>query len=780
MILPVNDASIASFEAEGGAVRPSIPPLVWAAVSLWLGVAAAESLAWAGWFDDSLVSHLIVFVAAGIFATGAFVAMRSATPASWLLVTGGLMAGLICGCLYWSGIRATAQAHEPGESAHAVAVVTEDPIRNERGVLVRLRLTGPEWSATKVSAFWPENLAIPRAGQRVVVRGVVGDRAASERTARRAHQRGEAFRLKVADATLGPFSTTPVGLAASARQRLSERLREIPGEGSILLEGMLLGDMSRLRGTIVEENFRICGLSHLIAVSGGHLVIVAYLLGVALTALKLPRKTRVFAVLLACCSYVALSGAQISAVRSLIMGMIAALATVARRRTDCLGALSVAIMVQLTIWPAMAFSIGLLLSVAAVAGLAVFGSLASEWVQKAMPEKAGFLAPALSATIVAQAATAPITVPTFNMLSVISPVANVFALPLVTASLGLGMPGALVYLLWPRAGTFLLEVSTLPASASAELASWLARLPYAAVPVAGSGVILAGLGLAAGAAVWAFWPRPGNRRRAVLIGVIALAAIVAIAIGPPASGRCAAVVLDVGQGDAILLKSRQAKVLVDTGGCPHVLREAIARYGIRKLDSVIITHDHQDHTGGLEGLAGVVRIGSIMIPDTACDQDFAEIRHIAGRLGADIRESSRGDTFRAGKIEGEVLWPPAEWKGEDINDSSLIIRVDNARHTMLLTGDAETGPLGRLLREGELGPVCVLKVPHHGSADGLSEEILEALNPRVSVISVGSDNDYGHPAGSTLEMLRQSGSRVLRTDRDADIRICFDTGRVEH
>lgn len=761
-------------------MRPTLPPVMWTALSLWLGVVAAESLAWARWLDDLQKTHLLALGAVGILVMVLLVARRRATHALWPIAICGFMAGLLCGCLYWSSIRATTLAHEPGTSIHESGLVTEDPVLTERGALVRLRLTGPDRRATNVGAFWPKDLAIPRAGQLVVVRGSVGERATSEFVARRAHRRGEAFSLKVIDAKMGPFSATPVGMAASARQRLSERLRSIPGDGSILLEGMLIGEMSRLRGSAVEEDFRICGLSHLIAVSGGHLVIVAYLLGATLIVLKVPRKIRVLIVVIACGGYVALSGAQVSAVRSLIMGAIAALAALAQRREDCLGALAVAIMLQLTIWPTLAFSIGLLLSVAAVAGLAIFGSLASEWVEQAMPKRAAFLAPVLSATIVAQAATSPISVSVFNMLSVIGPIANILALPLVSVSLALGMPAAFVYLFWPRAGTFLLELSTVAASASAELASWLSRLPYAAIPLAGSGITLAGFTVASGIAIWVIWPRPVKRSRAVFVGVIAVVVVTSIALGPTNSGRCTAIALDVGQGDAILLKSGQAKVLVDTGAYPHVLREAIARHGVRRLDSVLITHDHHDHSGGLEGIAGVVRIDSLMVPDTASEDDFAEVRSIAKRLGIGVLEVSKGDTFRAGKIEGDVLWPPADWSGDDINDSSLIVRIDNSRHSMLLTGDAETGPLGRLLREGYLEPVCVLKVPHHGSAGGLSEEILAALNPRASVISVAHDNDYGHPADSTLGLLQKAGSRVFRTDRDAEIRICLDSGRVEH
>lgn len=773
MTLPVD---IAQEDARCGVLRPSIPVMAWGAGCQWLGVALAEHFAWSGF---QLPGSAVWWVSAtGILGMTLFIAFRG--PQRWaaILAVFGLTAGLVSGALFWGDVNQAQEDLQCQTSLEVSGIVAEDPTANEGRVTVRISLDGDRSKGSKLSVSWPSDTAAPRAGQRVIVRGSFESASMRDEWARRAHRRGEAGRLRAYRVETGPYASTLVGSMASTRQRLYEGIDRIPGDGAMLLQGMLLGDQTRLRGSIAEEDFRTTGLSHLIAVSGGHLVIVAYLIGLATRALGVPRRTAALIVLLVCGAYVGLSGAQSSAVRSFVMSIISGTAPLVGRRGDSLSALSLGVIGLLLFHPAWAFSVGLILSVVAVAGLIIFGTLAAEWARSAAPKSPEWITSGLASSIVAQITTAPVIIPVFNMLSLIGPVANVLALPLVTASLALGLVGAALYFIHLPTGTLILQAATVPMSISVDMAAWLASLPYAAIALHGSAVAIgSALGLIS-AILWCWWPKPKDGRVARLaISLLVLAAVVWVVV-PATPSTSRAIFLDVGQGDAILLVCGDSAVLVDAGECPKILRKAIARHGVRTLDAVIITHDHLDHHGGLEGLVGVVGIERILIPSTADQADFDWLPGVATRLSAQVSELSKGQTLKVGDLVGEVLWPPVAWCGEDVNDSSVIMRVQGEGRSVLLTGDAESGPHTSLLEAGALKPVSVIKVPHHGSDEALPEEVLEFLRPSLAVISVGSDNRFGHPTASTLRLLNDAGARVVRTDRDGDVTVCLHHGKV--
>lgn len=774
MTLPID---IEQEDATGGAIRPSIPVMAWAAGSQWFGVAMAEHFAWS---PISVLRDGFWWIACVAIAGAILMPLLLEGSRLWAVVLAviGLASGVISGGLYWGNVdqaRETLMAR-----GHIVirGVVTEDPTSSDGRVTVRMSLEDDEFKGSKVAVSWPRDAPVPRAGQRIVVQGSFESASSSDEWARRAHRRGEAGRLRAYRVEAGPYASTLVGAMASTRQRLYDGIDRIPGDGAMLLQGMLLGDQTRLRGSVAEENFRTTGLSHLIAVSGGHLVIVAYLMGLWMRAIGVPRRSAALVVLVVCAAYVGLSGAQSSAVRSFVMSVISGMAPLVGRRGDSLSALSLGVIGLLLFRPSWAFSVGLTLSVVAVAGLIIFGSLAAEWARAAAPTLPEWITSGLASSVVAQVTTVPVIVPVFNMLSLIGPIANVLALPLVTASLALGLVGGAVYLIDSGAGTILLQAATVPMSVSVDMAACLAALPYAAIALHGSALVIGSVLVLISAIVWCWWPKPKDARVARLAITALLVATVAWVAAPSNPSASKAIFLDVGQGDAILIVCGRSTVMVDAGECPKVLRKAVARHGVRTLDAAVITHDHLDHYGGLEGLVGVVDVERILIPSTADKADFEWLPGLATRLRAQVVEVSRGQTLRFGTLVGEVLWPPSEWRGEEVNDSSVVIRFERGARSLLLTGDAESGPLRSLLAAGTLEPVCVVKVPHHGSDEALSDEVLEFLDPSLAVISVGSDNRFGHPTASTLSLLGDAGVRVSRTDRDGDVTFCLDTGKV--
>ncbi|HXF72967.1 MAG TPA: ComEC/Rec2 family competence protein, partial [Actinomycetota bacterium] len=282
-----------------------------------------------------------------------------------------------------------------------------------------------------------------------------------------------------------------------------------------------------------------------------------------------------------------------------------------------------------------------------------------------------------------------------------------------------------------------------------------------------------------------WWVRARRRLpRPAAIALCALAPVLiwtrAVGAGPPAGLTVR--FLDVGQGDAALVRSPGgATVLVDGGPDPREVATELAALGVRRLDLVVATHPHADHLEGLPAVLARFPVGLVLEPGCPADApSYAALLDAISRAGVRILHPRAGDRIVVGDLVLDVLSPAACFVGTDSdpNNDSLVIRLARGDDVVLFAGDAEEPAQELLLGLGRTLRADVLKVPHHGGDTSL-DAFLAQVAPEVAVVSVGEDNPYGHPAPEVLAALRAEGARVLRTDRDGDVVVTFDgEGRV--
>jgi competence protein ComEC len=582
--------------------------------------------------------------------------------------------------------------------------------------------------------------------------------------------------------------------------------RGMPQREAALARGFVLGEDEQI-DAVTREDFRGSGLSHLLAVSGQNVTLLALLAMPLLAAFGIPLRERLIWVLALIAIYVPLAGAGPSIQRAGVMGAAGVLATLGGRRSSRLYALALAFLVTSAIDPGIAGDVGWQLSFAAVLGIL----LLAPPLRRALRDRlgsgalAGALAEGVAVTVAATLATAPLIAFYFESLSTTTLVANLLAMPAVAPSMWLGMASAAL----SQVPGLPVEVLNLPNALLlgyiAQVAVWCGRPGWAQLHLElGPGGLAASYALVA--AGWAAIARlarrarlaslrqyglatgedshryPGERRswRIPLIAFVALAALLiglwlwpiggSGVAGAPAPLRIE--VIDVGQGDAILLRPATAPAILVDGGPPGDHLEAELRAaGVERLGAVVITHDQSDHAGGIEELLGRFPVGRLLFARldrrTLTEADAAGVEAV--RVGA-------GGALRSGQLSVEVLWPPRELlaapaRGADPNQLAIVLLARWHHFSMLLTADAEAEAVPL-----DPGPVDVLKVAHHGSADAGLAGLLDRTGPSLAVISVGADNPYGHPDPSTLATLAAHGVRTLRTDRDGGVTIAVRHG----
>lgn len=278
------------------------------------------------------------------------------------------------------------------------------------------------------------------------------------------------------------------------------------------------------------------------------------------------------------------------------------------------------------------------------------------------------------------------------------------------------------------------------------------------------GAALCAVGVAAGVVVAI---RAGTRVRTVaaVILIVSVALPLGAAGGRPAVARAVLpadwelVQCDVGQGDAVLVRDRDAVMLVDAGAEPAALARCLDLTGIDRLDLAVITHWDADHAGGVEAIAG--RVDVVLHGPLDGARSSRALEPLV-RGGAEAVEVGAGASGALGRAHWRVLWPPP--RTEPGNDASVVIDLRTARYRAVFLGDLGETAQERLRRDHPIGSADLVKVAHHGSADQ-SSELYRQLRAPVGLVGVGADNGYGHPTDSLLDLLDEAGTHVIRSDR---------------
>lgn len=575
-----------------------------------------------------------------------------------------------------------------------------------------------------------------------------------------------------------PTMLAPPGPVEAAVNTVREGLRTavagLPEEPRGLLPGLVLGDTSKMPAPLVAE-FRVAGLTHLVAVSGANLVVLlAAVFWIAGRVGVLGWWRRGLG-LVTVAAFVVLCRGEPSVLRAAAMGLVGLAALGWASAGQGLRYLSWAIIGLVMFDPWLSRSVGFALSVLASAGIIWW---ARGWAKALSEWLPAWLAEAIAVPVAAQLATQPVVTAISGQVSVVGVLANLAAAPLVGPATVLGFAAAAVSVIVPP----LAVVLGWAGGGFAQVLCWLAHgasgFPGAAVvwPAGPAGLAL----LAVGCVVLALaapllWARPW------LTVVLGLTLVLALVRAPSVPGwppkEWLVVSCDVGQGDATLLRAGpDAAVVVDTGPDPGPVDRCLAQLGVTQVPWLVLTHLHADHAGGVAGVAKGRRVEQLLY--SGVETPAGNWRQVLAALPDVPRlTGTPGTVVAAGAVQLSVLSRrPLLSPGTDDrdsaeeNDSSLVLRAQFPGLRVVLAGDVEpAGQEAALAGAPDLN-AQVLLVPHHGSARQ-SSGFLEAVGASVALISVGADNDYGHPAARTLATVSATGARVFRTDRNGAIAI---------
>jgi competence protein ComEC len=680
-----------------------------------------------------------------------------------LALVGAVLAGALLAQARLEALDATRLTPRIGHAARARVVLLDAPRSRPLGAgVATARLDGERvLLRTGRGVRWPTE----RVGAVLAVRGGLEPLPASDAWQR---ARGVHAQLR-ADALVdtGARRGGPAGFVDGVRARAQAALRTgVPAQEGALLRGMALGDDAALSERTRDE-FRASGLSHLVAASGQNVMLLAALVLAVAAALRIALRSRLALVLAVIALYVPLAGGGPSIQRAGVMGAAAVVAVLAGRPAARWHALLLATAATLTLNPRAVEDVGWQLSFAAVAAILLLAARVRDGlVRRGLPRG---LAEATALTAAATLGTAPLIALHFGQASLVSLPANVLAAPAVAPAMWLAMLAVALGQLGPALAAPLVALAGYPVAYVMWVAHVASGLPGAQASVPAGLVAAACLAAALALAV--------RRARPLVV----LGAVVALALGAVLSRAHAGIAapaglritfLDVGQGDATLIQWRRSAILVDAGPPDGPILERLRHAGVRRLDLLVVTHAQADHDGGAAAVLRTLPVALVLDGrDGVRDANGLRMEAQAARRGVRVIAARAGAVLRVGAVALRVLWPasargPAD-AGADPNQRAIVAEADAGGVRTLLTADAESDVLAGL----DLGPVDVLKVSHHGSADPGLPALLERLRPRLAAIEVGRRNVYRHPAASTVRALRAAGAAVVRTDRDGSISV---------
>jgi competence protein ComEC len=713
--------------------------------------------------------------------------LRSATVSLSLLTTGAAA---------FLAIRECHRAQPdlpPDEPVQLIGIVAEEPVARATSLRFTLEVTavrasGPFIPAAFVGVVTARHSATSPAhasyGERLLLRGLIdtppGARNPGEFNSRDYHAAmGVTREIFVASPEAIVVLDHPPGVTVYERLVLRARrgiVRDVDtwvgGEEGELLKGLLLGEKGGLTRE-TRDAFIVSGVAHVLAVSGSNVAVVAGLALSLCMILRTGRTLRAAIVALTILWYMALTGAQPPVVRATITALVLLAAGLREEKANPLNGLGVSAVIILAINPLTLFDIGFQLSYGAVLAIVLFTPMMNDVITSIHGQtlarrvlRGGLRLGAVS--VAATVGTIPFSAASFGSVSVIGIVANMIVVPATGLGVALGLAMAITA---PFSGWLAGAFGALNGSVL-KLTLWVtglaARVPAAAIRVGAFEALDASVYLAVLAAALALM----TRRYCRIIVPLALLLLHARLVTEWYKAECARprpltlTILDVGQGDAILITTPLGKsVLVDAGPATpgfdageRTVVPFLRRQGIDTLDLLLVTHAHRDHTGGVGGVRRSIPVRRVLGGSgwggDGCAFDV-------GQAGMEV---SPDPTVRFYVLSPDGKAEAA--RGSD-NLRSVVVLLRVGERGILLTGDCEGGAEESIVRRyGAFIRADVLKVPHHGSATGTTESFLDRCRPELAVISVGRRNGFGHPSRHLIDRLARRGIVTWRTDRE--------------
>ncbi|KFN03395.1 DNA internalization-related competence protein ComEC/Rec2 [Bacillus clarus] len=570
------------------------------------------------------------------------------------------------------------------------------------------------------------------------------------------------------------------------RQEAISKVTEVfPEQSGAFMNALLFGDRQQMAFE-VEEQYQQFGLIHLLAISGSHIVLLMAIIYFILLRIGVTREVTTIYLIACIPLYMFIAGASPSVVRASVTGILILLAFMYSVRLSGLDALSITALFMLIYDPYVVFDIGFQFSF-----VGSFSLLLSSPIL--LGRNTGIIRNTIYISIISQLSSTPVLLYHFGYFSPYSIFLNLIYVPFLSIIV---LPCSIVILICmlciPSIAKGLAHVLSVCLTVSNKVLQYCETVPFIRLTFGQTSFVLVFIYCLSIIGIFMIWER-GNHKKILLIVVGVFFFICACHyVSPYFRGSGSVTFIDVGQGDAILIRLPYDKgiYLIDTGGTLLVKKEAwqkkkhefsvahdillpfLQKEGIRTIDKLIVTHGDADHIGAAKELLSSITIKEIMFGKKEGDAILeTELKRKAKERGVRINIIGAGDSWRVDNAEFLVLAPKGQKTGE--NDSSIVLWAKLGGLTWLFMGDLEEKGEKWIIETYPKLRANILKVGHHGSKSSSSAPFLHLIEPEKAIISAGENNRYGHPHGQVIERLKDMGIEIWRTDKQGAISYVF-------